>query len=127
MASSGSVKAYHPNNGAYWSFEWSAEATSVKGQTKVSYNIYKRGRSSRPTWLATDCDISVYYNGSWHNILSTGRRIPGSTDNGCSFANDFEESGNFIVTHYSDGSGSFIVSISAYIDSGVNWEHNASA
>ena len=127
MASSGSVKAYHPNNGAYWSFEWSAEATSVKGQTKVSYNIYKRGRSSRPTWLATECDISVYYNGSWHNILNTGRRIPGSTDNGCSFANDFEESGNFTVTHYSDGSGSFIVSISAYIDSGVNWEHNASA
>lgn len=127
MASSGSVKAYHPNNGAYWSFEWSAEATSVKGQTKVSYNIYKRGRSSRPTWLATECDISVYYNGSWHNILNTGRRIPGSTDNGCSFANDFEESGNFTVTHYSDGSGSFIVSISSYIDSGVNWQHNASA
>lgn len=127
MASSGSVKAYHPNNGAYWSFEWSAQATSVKGQTKVSYNIYKRGRSSRPTWLATDCDISVYYNGSWHDILNTGRRVPGSSDNGCSFANDFEDDGSFTVVHSSDGSGSFIVSISAYIDSGSNWEHNASA
>lgn len=127
MASSGSVKAYHPNNGAYWSFEWSAQATSVKGQTKVSYNIYKRGRSSSPTWLATDCDISVYYNGSWHNILDTGRRVPGSSDNGCSFANDYESGGNFTVVHSSDGSGSFIVSISAYIDSGFNWEHNASA
>ena len=127
MASSGSVKAYHPNNGAYWSFEWSAEATSIKGQTKVSYNIYKRGRSSSPFWLATDCNISVYYNGSWHNILNTGRRVPGSSDNGCSFDNDFEDSGNFTVVHSSDGSGSFIVNISAYIDSGVNWEHNASA
>ena len=127
MASSGSVKAYHPNNGAYWSFEWSAQATSTKGQTKVSYDIYKRGRSSRPTWLATDCDISVYYNGSWHDILNTGRRVPGSSDNGCSFANDFEDDGSFTVVHSSDGSGSFIVSISAYIDSGSNWEHNASA
>ena len=127
MASSGSVKAYHPNYGAYWSFEWSAQATSTKGQTKVNYNIYKRGRSSRPTWLATDCNISIYYNGSWHDILNTGRRVPGSSDNGCSFANDFEGSGNFTVVHSSDGSGSFIVSISAYIDSGSNWEHNASA
>ena len=128
MASNGSVKAYHPNNGAYWSFEWSAEATSIKGQTKVSYNIYRRGRSSSPTWLATDCDISVYYNGSWHSILSTGRKVPSSTDaNGCSFANSFATNGNFTVIHSSDGSGSFIVSISAYIDSGVNWEHNASA
>lgn len=128
MASSGSVKAYHPNNGAYWSFEWTAKATSTKGQTKVSYNIYKRGRSSSPTWLATDCDISVYYNGSWHHdILNTGQRVPGSSDNGCSFANDFETSGSFTVIHSSDGSGSFIVSISAYIDSGYNWEHNASA
>lgn len=127
MASSGSVKAYHPSNGAYWSFEWSAQATSIKGQTKVSYNIYKRGRSSSPTWLATDCDISIYYNGSWHDILNTGRRVPGSSDNGCSFANDFEDDGNFTVIHSSDGSGSFIVSISAYIDGGSNWEHNASA
>ena len=127
MASSGYVKAYNPNNGAYWSFEWSAEATSIKGRTKVSYNIYKRGRNSSPFWLATDCNISVYYNGSWHDILNTGRRVPGSSDNGCSFANDFEDSGNFTVVHSSDGSGSFIVNISAYIDSGVNWEHNASA
>ena len=128
MASSGSVKAYHPNNGAYWSFEWTAKATSTKGQTKVSYNIYKRGRSSSPTWLATDCDISVYYNGSWHDILNTGRRTPSSSsDNGCSFANDFEDDGSFTVVHSSNGSGSFIVDISAYIDSGSNWEHNASA
>jgi hypothetical protein len=59
--------------------------------------------------------------------LSTGRRVPGSSDNGCSFANDFEDDGSFTVVHSSDGSGSFIVSISAYIDSGSNWEHNASA
>lgn len=130
MASSGSVTAYHPYNGAYWSFEWTAKATSTKGQTKVSYDIYRRGRSSSPTWLATDCDISVYYNGSWHDILNTGRRapdIPNNDDNDCSFANDFEDDGSFTVVHSSDGSGSFIVSISAYIDSGSNWEHNASA
>lgn len=128
MASSGSVKAYHPSNGAYWSFEWSAQATSVKGQTKVNYNIYKRGRSVTPTWLATECNISVYYNGSWHNILSTGRRTPSSTNaNGCSFANDFEDDGSFVVVHSSDGDGRFTVNISAYIDSGSNWEPNASA
>lgn len=123
--SGGSIIAKHSSNGAYWSFEWTAQATSTKGQTKVSYNIYRRGRSSSPTWLATDCDISAYYNGSWHSLLSTGRRTPGSTsDNGCSFANVKETSGSFTVTHNTDGSGSFSIQISAYIDSGSNWEHN---
>lgn len=123
--SGGSIIAKHSSNGAYWSFEWKAQATSTKGQTKVSYNIYRRGRSSSPTWLATDCDISAYYNGSWHSLLSTGRRTPGSTsDNGCSFANVKETSGSFTVTHNTDGSGSFSIQISAYIESGSNWEHN---
>ena len=123
--SGGKIIAKHPSNGAYWSFEWTAQATSTKGQTKVSYNIYRRGRSSSPTWLATDCDISAYYNGSWHSLLSTGRRTPGSnSDNGCSFTNVKETSGSFTVTHNTDGSGSFSIQISAYIDSGSNWEHN---
>lgn len=124
--SGGSITAKHPSNGAYWSFEWTAAATSTRGQTKVSYNIYRRGRSSSPTWLATDCDITVYYNGSWHTILDTGQRVPGSSDNGTSFYNVKETSGSFIVTHASDGSGSFTVQISAYIDSGYNWQHNCS-
>lgn len=124
--SGGSIIAKHPSNGAYWSFEWTAAATSTKGQTKVSYNIYRRGRSSSPTWLATDCDITVYYNGSWHTILDTGQRVPGSSDNGTSFYNVKETSGSFIVTHASDGSGSFTVQILAYIDSGSNWQHNCS-
>ena len=123
--SGGSIIAKHSSNGAYWSFEWTAQATSTKGRTKVSYNIYRRGRRSSPTWLATDCDISAYYNGSWHSLLSTGRRTPGSTsDNGCSFANVKETSGSFTVTHNADGSGSFSIQISAYIDNGSNWEHN---
>lgn len=122
--SGGSIIAKHPSNGAYWSFEWTAAATSTKGQTKVSYNIYRRGRSSSPTWLATDCDITVYYNGSWHTILNTGQRVPGSSDNGTSFYNAKETSGSFIVIHESNGSGSFTVRISAYIDSGHNWQHN---
>lgn len=122
--SGGSIIAKHPSNGAYWSFEWTAAATSTKGQTKVSYNIYRRGRSSSPTWLATDCDITVYYNGSWHTILDTGQRVPGSSDNGTSFYNAKETSGSFIVIHESNGSGSFTVKISAYIDSGYNWQHN---
>ena len=122
--SGGSIIAKHPSNGAYWSFEWTAAATSTKGQTKVSYNIYRRGRSSSPTWLATDCDITVYYNGSWHTILDTGQRVPGSSDNGTSFYNAKETSGSFIVIHESNGSGSFTVKISAYIDSGHNWQHN---
>lgn len=123
--SGGSIIAKHSSNGAYWSFEWTAQATSTKGKTKVSYNIYRRGRSSSPTWLATDCDISAYYNGSWHSLLSTGQRIPSSTsDNGCSFANAKETSSSFTVTHNTDGSGSFLIQISAYIDSGSNWEHN---
>ena len=122
--SGGSIIAKHSSNGAYWSFEWTAAATSTKGQTKVSYNIYRRGRNSSPTWLATDCDITVYYNGSWHTILDTGQRVPGSSDNGTSFQNVKETSGSFIVIHESNGSGSFTVKISAYINSGYNWEHN---
>ena len=68
MASSGTVKAYHPSNGAYWSFEWTAKATSTKGQTKVSYDIYKRGKTTSPTWLATDCDIGSHQRGLKHRI-----------------------------------------------------------
>ena len=60
MASSGSVKAYHPNNGAYWSFEWSAEATSVKGQTKVSYNIYRSINGGSYTAIATGVSGNSY-------------------------------------------------------------------
>lgn len=122
--SGGSVIAKHSGNGAYWSFEWTAQATSIRGQTLVSYNIYRRGRTSSPTWLATDCDITVYYNGSSHTVLDTGQRVPGSSDNGTSFYNVKETSGSFIVTHESNGDGSFRVIISAYIDGGYNWEHN---
>ena len=122
--SGGSIIAKHSGNGAYWSFEWTAQATSIRGQTLVNYNIYRRGRTSSPTWLATDCDITVYYNGSWHTVLDTGQRVPGSSDNGTSFQNVKETSGSFIVIHESNGSGSFTVKISAYINSGSNWEHN---
>ena len=40
--SGGSIIAKHPSNGAYWSFEWTAVATSTKGQTKVSYKSKKK-------------------------------------------------------------------------------------
>lgn len=129
MASSGSIKAYHPSNGAYWSFEWTAAATSTKGQTKVSYNIYRRGLTSS-TWRATDCNIYAYYNGSWHTLLETGRRsVPtsGNDSKGTGFKNEKETSNSFIVKHDSKGYGSFDISISAYIDSGWNWEHNSFA
>lgn len=126
MASSGTITSTpHSSNGAYWSFEWTATPSSTKGKTVVSYNIYRRGRSSSPTWLATDCNITVHYNGTSFSALSTGRRTPGSSsDNGTSFKNVKETSGSFTVTHSSNGSGSFTVEIAAYIDPGYNWEKN---
>lgn len=127
MATSGTIKTNsHPSNGAYWSFEWTAAPSETeRGKTIVSYKIYKRGRTSSPTWLATDCDIEVYYNGDWHTILDTGQRVPSETaSNGTSFKNDLEKSGSFTVKHSTDGSGSFKVRISAYIDHGTNWEPN---
>ena len=127
MATSGEIMtSKHPSNGGYWSFEWTAApSTDERGKTIVSYSIYRRGRTSSPTWLATDCTIKAYYNGSWDTLLETGQRRPSdSADNGTSFKNVLEKSGSFAVIHDTDGSGSFKVTISAYIDHGTNWEPN---
>ena len=101
MATSGSIETNkHPSNEAYWSFEWTAAPSETeRGKTIVSYSIYKRGRTSSPTWLATECNIDVYYNGSWHNVLSTGQRRPSETEsNGTSFKNALEKTGSYSRT-----------------------------
>lgn len=126
MATSGTIKTNKNSRGAYWSFEWTAAPSqNERGKTIVSYNIYRRGRTSSPTWLTTECVIKVYYNGAWQDILSTGKREPSETkDNGTSFKNALEKTGSFSVTHNIDGSGSFKVKISAYIYPGTGWEPN---
>lgn len=129
MATSGSIEtSKHPKNEAYWSFEWTAAPSKTeRGKTIVSYSIYRRGRSQSPTWLSTNCTIKAYYNGNWHTLLDTGNRSApqsGNDSKGTSFKNALEDSDSFTVTHDTDGSGSFKVTISAYIDHGTLWQPN---
>lgn len=129
MATSGSIETNkHPKNKAYWSFEWTAAPSKTeRGKTIVSYSIYRRGRSESPTWLSTNCTIKAYYNGTWHTLLNTGNRTApqsGDDSKGTSFKNALEETGSFTVEHDTDGSGSFKVTISAYIDHGTGWQPN---
>lgn len=123
MASSGKITSKVTNNdyGAYWSFEWTAEPSDTKGQTIVSWEIWRRGRSSSPKILATNCDITVEYNGKSSSILSTGNIPFDASSTKGAFNNKWESSGNFTVQHDSDGSGYFSVTIKAHID-GDRWD-----
>jgi hypothetical protein len=124
MATSGKITSettsdgmtYHPK-GAYWSFEWTAAAVEgTRGQTKVSWSIYRRGRTSSPTQYSTNCDISVKYNGETVTLLSTGNRTTkAGYDEPTSFNNKKEDSGDFTVIHNDDGTGSFTVELDCFI------------
>ena len=82
-------------NSAYWSFEWTSTVTDV-GVSKVSWNLYARGRSSSPTQYYTK--IILYINGSqvyklWDEVATfTGKKYA---------------SGSFTVTHDEAGAGTF--------------------
>ena len=82
-------------NSAYWSFEWTSTVTDV-GVSKVSWNLYARGRSSSPTKYYTK--IILYINGSqvyklWDEVATfTGKKYA---------------SGSFTVIHDEAGTGTF--------------------
>ena len=94
MASSGTLTS-NKYNSAYWSFEWTSSVTSA-GKTKVSWNLYAKGRSSSPTKYTTK--IRLYINGSIVYEL---------WDEAATFTGTKYKSGSFTVTHNNAGVGTF--------------------
>lgn len=98
--------------GAHYSFEWTSEKLSTPGQTKVTYNLYRRGRTSSPTKLTNYCKMVVTdSNGVVHRNLDTGQL---NSSPGVQFNNSLHETGSFTVNHASNGSASFTVAFSFY-------------
>ena len=94
MATSGTLTS-NKYNSAYWSFEWTSSITSA-GKTKVTWNLYARGRSSSPTQYITK--IRLYINGDIKYEL---------WDEAATFTGKKYSSGSFTVSHGYDGEGSF--------------------
>lgn len=103
------VKSYA---GAHYSFEWTSEKLSTPGQTKVTYNLYRRGRTTSPKRLVNYCKMTVTdHNGTVHRNLDTGQL---SSSPGTRFDNYLHESGSFVVNHSNNGAASFTVAFSFY-------------
>lgn len=117
MALSGSLVWGPISNGAYFSFEWTATQNTTARTSTVSWKMYGRGRSSSPTYIASNYHLSI--NGSEVSALT------GSWDGSSkfSFNNAKKDSGSFTVYHDSNGAGSFSAEIYAYIStSSYNWD-----
>lgn len=105
-------------NGAYFSFEWTATQNKTARTSTVSWKLYGRGRSSSPTWIASNYYLSI--NGS--EVSSFTDSWPSGGNSDFSFANAKKDSGNFTVYHDDNGSASFKAKIYAYISSSsFNW------
>jgi hypothetical protein len=96
MASSGSIISDTWNK-AYWSFEWTSTPVSP-GVTKVSWNLYGRGRSTSPTIYTTKIRLNI-----------NGSQVFEMWDKDASFASRKHASGSFNVTHNNIGVGTFSV------------------
>ena len=104
------VKSYA---GAHYSFEWTSEKLSTPGQTKVTYNLYRRGRNSSPKKLYNRCVMTVVdSNGTTHRSLDTGTL---SSAPGTQFNDYLHESGSFVVNHNNSGAASFTVNFQVAI------------
>ena len=117
MALSGQLIWGPISNGAYFSFEWTAKQNITARTSTVSWKMYGRGRSSSPTYIASNYHLSI--DGSEVSALT------GSWDGSSkfSFNNAQKDSGSFTVYHDSSGAGSFYAEIYAYISSGsYNWD-----
>ena len=117
MALSGQLIWGPISNGAYFSFEWTATQNSSSRTSTISWKMYGRGRSSSPTYIASNYYLSV--DGKQISALE------GSWDGSSrfSFNNAQKDSGSFTVYHDSSGAGSFYAEIYAYISSGsYNWD-----
>ena len=116
MALSGQLIWGPISNGAYFSFEWTATQNTTARTSTVSWNMYGRGRSSSPTYIASNYYLSI--DGSEVSALT------GSWDGSSkfSFNNAKKDSGSFTVYYNDNGKASFYTEIYAYISSGdYNW------
>lgn len=111
--------------GAYWSIVWTESYVSP-GVTRVTFDIWKKGRTVSPTWLDTECEITITdHNGTVLYTLDTGRMSSSSVYDAdgqpvISFRNTRYKIGEtFDVTHNNDGTASFNVAWRVMIYSGV--------
>ena len=111
--------------GAYWSIVWESSYVSP-GVSKVTFDIWKKGRTSSPTWLDTECEITITdQNGNTLYTLDTGRMGSSSVYDAdgqpvISFRNTRYKIGeSFNISHNNDGSASFNVAWRVMIYSGV--------
>lgn len=111
--------------GAYWSIVWTESYVSP-GVTRVTFDIWKKGRTVSPTWLDTECEITITdHNGTVLYALDTGRMSSSSVYDAdgqpvISFRNTRYKIGEtFNVTHKNDGTASFNVAWRVMIYSGV--------
>ena len=105
------------DNGAYFSFEWTATQNVTARKATINWKMYGRGRSSSPTYIASNYHLSI--NGSEISALT------GSWDGSSKFSfNDAKkDSGSFTVYYDDNGSASFYAELYAYISSGAyNWD-----
>ena len=111
--------------GAYWSIVWTESYVSP-GVTRVTFDIWKKGRTVSPTWLDTECEITITdHNGTVLYTLDTGRMGSSSVYDAdgqpvISFRNTRYKIGEtFDVSHNNDGTASFNVAWRVMIYSGV--------
>lgn len=107
-------------NNARWEFAWTATQTGIR-QTTISWTLKSVGRTSSPTWYATNAYL--YINGV--EEFKFTKSWSGDGDSSFSFNNVSRDSGSFIVTHDSNGNASFTAQLKSYVynlslkDSGV--------
>lgn len=110
--------------GAYWSVEWSsAPKEGVSGVSVITFDIWKRGRTSSPTWLYTYCKLNIIDDQTGETVytLDTGKLHSSSTKDAdgnavISFGNSrYKKNQSFEVQHNDKGVGSFTVKFSVYI------------
>lgn len=115
--------------GAEWYFSYTTEVIS-NGKTRVKWGLYKRGRESSPTRLSTTIELYITsdYNIAAENgavltykpsRFSTSPNSDGTNHPHCSYKSSLNttptKSGSFIITHGTDGKGSFKVQLKAAI------------
>ena len=94
---------------AYWSFEWSSEKYA-NGQTKVTWNLYARGRQSSPTKLWASYAFSIKQG----NKTIVEETIV-AKDDAYYFTGTLCGAGIFIVEHDTNGNADFTLTASGRI------------
>lgn len=98
--------------GMKWEFRWTAEPDTEPGVTVVSWELYTVGRTTSPTQANTEIAMTIVdQNG---NELLDYK----STREARSFKGVLQDSGSFKVSHNTDGTASFKVSMTTDIYEG---------